>query len=193
MLETAAFEDVELTADLMQRCRSLGAQFALDDFGTGYSTLTYLKRLPVDVLKIDRSFVRSMLADAQDLAIVEGVIGLSRTFGCSVVGRGRGVGRTRAATRGPGLRDWSGLRHCQPDARRPKLRNGSKVVQAWTSGRASADNLLSFDLWQGPAWPDSQNGLVEFAIYFAQESRHVCPPNPYTRHRSRLPGPECQP
>lgn len=88
VLETAAFEDVELTSRVMERCRQIGARFALDDFGTGYSTLTYLKRLPIEVLKIDHSFVRSMLTDAQDLAIVEGVIGLSRTFGCTVVAEG---------------------------------------------------------------------------------------------------------
>jgi EAL domain-containing protein (putative c-di-GMP-specific phosphodiesterase class I) len=63
-------------------------RFALDDFGTGYSTLTYLKQLPVDVLKIDRSFVHHMLDDAQDRAIVEGVIGLAGTFGCVVVAEG---------------------------------------------------------------------------------------------------------
>jgi EAL domain-containing protein (putative c-di-GMP-specific phosphodiesterase class I) len=63
-------------------------RFALDDFGTGYTTLTNLKRLPVDVLKIDRSFVHHMLDDEQDRAIVEGVIGLARTFGCTVVAEG---------------------------------------------------------------------------------------------------------
>jgi EAL domain-containing protein (putative c-di-GMP-specific phosphodiesterase class I) len=63
-------------------------RFALDDFGTGYSTLTYLKRLPVDVLKIDRSFIHHMLDDPQDRGIVEGVIGLARTFGCTVVAEG---------------------------------------------------------------------------------------------------------
>jgi EAL domain-containing protein (putative c-di-GMP-specific phosphodiesterase class I) len=88
MLETAAHADIEATSALVERCRALGVKFALDDFGTGYSTLTYLKRLPVDVLKIDRSFIHHMLDDAQDRAIVEGVIGLAGTFGCAVVAEG---------------------------------------------------------------------------------------------------------
>jgi diguanylate cyclase (GGDEF)-like protein/PAS domain S-box-containing protein len=88
VLETAALADVDYTIALMEECRALGVRFALDDFGTGYSTFTYLKRLPLDLLKIDRSFVINMLSDRQDLAIVEGVVGLSQTFGCSVVAEG---------------------------------------------------------------------------------------------------------
>lgn len=88
VLETAALVDVAHTSSLLERCRNLGVRFALDDFGTGYSTLSYLKRLPVDVLKIDRTFVHNMLDDRQDLAIVEGVIGLARTFNCVVVAEG---------------------------------------------------------------------------------------------------------
>nr|WP_276597906.1 EAL domain-containing protein [Roseateles koreensis] len=88
VLESAALADVDATHVLIQRCRAFGLRFALDDFGTGYSTLTYLKRLPVDELKIDRSFVRNLLVDAQDRALVDGVIGLANTFGCKVVAEG---------------------------------------------------------------------------------------------------------
>lgn len=88
IVESAAHADLEASSELLARCKALGVRAALDDFGTGYSTLTHLQRLPVDVLKIDRSFVAHMLDDAQDRALVEGVIGLARTFGCAVVAEG---------------------------------------------------------------------------------------------------------
>ncbi|WP_263569450.1 bifunctional diguanylate cyclase/phosphodiesterase [Roseateles oligotrophus] len=88
VLESAALADIAATDLLIQHCRAFGVSFALDDFGTGYSTLTYLKRLPVDVLKIDRSFVQNMLIDEQDSTLVEGVIRLAGNFGCTVVAEG---------------------------------------------------------------------------------------------------------
>lgn len=86
--ETAAIEDVAGVAHTINNCKLLGVSFALDDFGVGYSSLTYLRRLPVEVIKIDQSFVRDMLQDADDLAVVAGVISLSRDFKRKVVAEG---------------------------------------------------------------------------------------------------------
>ncbi len=88
ILETATLEDMTEVSTLIAGCRALGVNFALDDFGTGYSSLTYLKRLPVDLLKIDQSFVREMLTDTEALAIVKGVIGLSEAFRRGVIAEG---------------------------------------------------------------------------------------------------------
>ena len=88
VLETSALEDVAKVSDIMLACRELGVHFALDDFGTGYSSLTYLKRLPAGVLKIDQSFVRDMLDDPDDLAIIEGVIGLGKVFRRQMIAEG---------------------------------------------------------------------------------------------------------
>jgi len=88
VLETSAFEDIARISQVIAECRALGVAVALDDFGTGYSSLTYLKRLPVDVLKIDQSFVRDMLDDPEDLAIVESVLGLSVAFRRRVIAEG---------------------------------------------------------------------------------------------------------
>lgn len=88
VLETAALEDMAGVTKVIEECRRLGVQFALDDFGTGYSSLTYFKRLPLDTLKIDQSFVKHMLTDTEDHAIVEGVIALARAFNRKVVAEG---------------------------------------------------------------------------------------------------------
>lgn len=80
ILETAALEDVTHVSTLMEECSRLGVRFALDDFGTGYSSLTYLKHLSANTLKIDQSFVRDILDDPEDLAIVEGILGLTSAF-----------------------------------------------------------------------------------------------------------------
>jgi len=88
VLETSALEDLAHVFAVIEACQRIGVSFALDDFGTGYSSLTYLKRLPVTLLKIDQSFVRDMLHDPDDLAILEGVIGLAIAFGRQVIAEG---------------------------------------------------------------------------------------------------------
>jgi diguanylate cyclase (GGDEF)-like protein/PAS domain S-box-containing protein len=88
VLETSALNDIDQVLDTMNACHKLEVGFALDDFGTGYSSLTYLRRLPAYLIKIDQSFVRNMLEDADDLAIVEGVIGLAKAFQREVIAEG---------------------------------------------------------------------------------------------------------
>ncbi|MDD4854440.1 MAG: EAL domain-containing protein [Sulfuricurvum sp.] len=88
VLETSALEDVNRAAHIIEECRTMGIRFALDDFGTGYSSLTYLKRLPVAILKIDQSFVRDMLGNSDDLAILEGIINLASAFHREVIAEG---------------------------------------------------------------------------------------------------------
>ena len=88
ILETSALADFRVISELMQTCQRIGIRFALDDFGTGYSALTYLKRLPAEILKIDQSFVRDMMEDRDDLAIVTSIIGLAKAFGREVIAEG---------------------------------------------------------------------------------------------------------
>ncbi|WP_229258317.1 putative bifunctional diguanylate cyclase/phosphodiesterase [Duganella rivi] len=88
ILESSALSDIAHVRSIMLDCQALGISFALDDFGTGYSSMSYLKRLPADMLKIDQSFVRNMLVDRDDLHLVSAVIGLARSFGLGVIAEG---------------------------------------------------------------------------------------------------------
>ena len=88
VLETSALANITHVSELIENCRAMGVTFALDDFGTGYSSLTYLKRLPVTLLKIDQSFVCNMLDDLDDLAILKSIIGLAGTFKRDVIAEG---------------------------------------------------------------------------------------------------------
>ncbi|WP_229417336.1 bifunctional diguanylate cyclase/phosphodiesterase [Massilia sp. Root418] len=88
ILESSALADIGHVRSIMLECQALGIRFALDDFGTGYSSMSYLKRLPAEVLKIDQSFVRNMLVDRDDLHLVSAVIGLARAFNRSVIAEG---------------------------------------------------------------------------------------------------------
>lgn len=86
--ESAALYDIQHVAQVLKELRALELTISLDDFGTGYSSLTYLRSLPMDSIKIDRSFVRDMLLDQADYAIVHGVVSLARSFGYNVIAEG---------------------------------------------------------------------------------------------------------
>ena len=88
VLETSALDNFQGASEVIIACQQMGVGFALDDFGTGYSSLAYLKKLPPTVLKIDQGFVRDMLDDPEDLALLEGILGLSSAFRRQVIAEG---------------------------------------------------------------------------------------------------------
>ena len=86
--ETALMADVKAATVALRELRSLGLHLAVDDFGTGYSSLTYLKRFPVEAIKVDRTFVNGLGIDQEDSTIVEAVVNLGHSLGLSVVAEG---------------------------------------------------------------------------------------------------------
>lgn len=86
--ESAVMQDPETALDVLVKLRSTGFRLAIDDFGTGYSSLAQLRRLPVDELKIDKSFILALAPDSEDAAIVRSTIELAHTLGLAVVAEG---------------------------------------------------------------------------------------------------------
>ena len=81
-------DDVESTAAVLQALKALGVHLAVDDFGTGYSSLSYLRQFPIDVLKIDQSFIQQISADPYDSAIVSAIIDMGKNLNQRVIAEG---------------------------------------------------------------------------------------------------------
>jgi EAL domain-containing protein (putative c-di-GMP-specific phosphodiesterase class I) len=88
LTESVVLENVESTIAKMRELKLLGVSFSMDDFGTGYSSLQYLKQLPLDQIKIDRSFVRDIVSDVNDAAIVQTIIAMSDALALNVIAEG---------------------------------------------------------------------------------------------------------
>lgn len=86
--ESGFMRNIGRVTDIMNRIRALGVTFAIDDFGTGYSSMNYLNRLPVDCLKIDQSFVRTMNDGESGAHIVSAIVSMAKAFGLSTVAEG---------------------------------------------------------------------------------------------------------
>jgi diguanylate cyclase (GGDEF)-like protein/PAS domain S-box-containing protein len=133
VLETSILTDINHISTTMDACRELGVQFALDDFGTGYSSLTHLRRLPASLIKIDQSFVRDMLVDPDDLAIIEGVISLAKAFQRDVIAEGVETIKhgTTLLQLGCKLAQGYGIARPMPASDIPEWVKGWKPDDAW--------------------------------------------------------------
>ncbi|MBW3668996.1 MAG: EAL domain-containing protein [Actinobacteria bacterium] len=112
--ESVLMDEAEATIETLQALRGLGVHLSIDDFGTGYSSLSYLKRFPVDVLKIDRSFVDGLGADAEDEAIVTAVVRLAHALDLQVVAEGVETGAQLAELRRLGCNAVQGYYFAHP-------------------------------------------------------------------------------
>ena len=117
LTETMLMADPERAADILRTLDAMGVSIAIDDFGTGYSSLGYLRRLPVEKIKIDRTFVGSMLTDGNDAAIVKSTIELARNLNLSTVAEGIEDMATADALVGMGCRLGQGYAFARPMAK----------------------------------------------------------------------------
>ncbi len=140
ILESAALADMNTAAAVMTDCRAMGVRFALDDFGTGYSSLAYFRTLPVDVIKIDQSFVRDMLRDADDHGIVQSVVYLAHAFHRPVIAEGvETLAHASALLRlGCHLAQGYGIGHPMPASDWPTWLENWLVFKAWETLRSNA-------------------------------------------------------
>jgi EAL domain-containing protein (putative c-di-GMP-specific phosphodiesterase class I) len=88
MTESVLIDDASRTISLLESLKTLGVHLSVDDFGTGYSSLAYLRRLPVDVLKIDRIFVNGLGSNLEDSAVAAAVVSLADTLGLATIAEG---------------------------------------------------------------------------------------------------------
>src|SRR6202030_2067070 len=112
--ESDAMRDVEATRRVCRALRRMGVRIAIDDFGTGYSSLSSLKRLPVDIVKIDRSFISGILSDPHDAAIAETIISIAARFGFESLAEGVERSGELAWLRERGCRFAQGFGICHP-------------------------------------------------------------------------------
>jgi hypothetical protein len=153
ILESAAIENTEHARAVISECQSLGVKFSLDDFGTGYASLAYLKQIPADILKIDQNFVRDILADKDDLALVQGVVGLAAAFGREVIAEGMETHEHGVVLMRLGCDRAQGYGLARPMPLRE--------FEAW---RTHFQPNALWRIWAGTQWP-----LEDFALLMAEQ------------------------
>ncbi|MFI5286959.1 MAG: EAL domain-containing protein [Candidatus Dormibacteria bacterium] len=114
--ESVVMENAEFTIEILQRLRALGVRISIDDFGTGYSSLAYLRRFPLDELKIDRSFVEGLGRDPEATAVAAAVMGMAHALNLTVVAEGVETVTQDAALRALGCDEAQGFLYSRPQS-----------------------------------------------------------------------------
>ncbi len=122
LTESAVLSNIDEVVGRMRELKQLGVTFSLDDFGTGFSSLSYLKRLPLDQIKIDQSFVRDVMHDQNDAAIVRAILAMSRSLGLNVIAEGVETDAQRAFLLQHGCAHFQGYLFGKP-----------RPIEEWTS------------------------------------------------------------
>jgi diguanylate cyclase (GGDEF)-like protein len=135
--EGLLIKDADAALAILRRLKALGVQISMDDFGTGYSSLSYFRMFPFDKVKIDQSFVRDMIGNAQALAIVRSVIGLGQGLGMPVVAEGVETGEQLAALQAEGCSQVQGYWISRPGP----IENFARVVVDRGQGDPQADKI----------------------------------------------------
>ncbi|MFO1400148.1 MAG: EAL domain-containing protein [Steroidobacteraceae bacterium] len=132
--ESALLEDIDRHVATLEELRGMGCKIAIDDFGASYSTFAYLKRMPVDTLKIDRSFVADLTARAQDAAVIRGIVDMARNMGLATVAEGVETAVQTVVLRELGCQNAQGYGFSPPvSARRCRtLLNAMGAQQRWS-------------------------------------------------------------
>ena len=127
LTESCFIEDEKAAVELMRQFKQLGARILLDDFGTGYSSLSQLTRLPIDVIKLDRSFITGIDQNFQAQSLVRSVLSLARAFGFSVVAEGVETEREAQFLKDIGVDYAQGYFYSRPMA--------ADAFEAWVSDK----------------------------------------------------------
>ena len=147
LTESSIMNDTKQAIETLNRLKLLGIKISLDDFGTGYSCLSHLKTLPIDVLKIDRAFVRNITTDSKDAAIVKTIVALAHNLELETIAEGVETEEQRAILMTLGCDNFQGFLFSKPiSAESFELLLNEQQSKNYRTGETAAEKSLEFQM-----------------------------------------------